>query len=147
MKRYAILAGVVVLAAALVFGLTRSVTAVGTATTSEERIGDIAKVVYTWSTGVTDTAASGVSTYAYTGKIVKAYVVPDGTNVPAENYDVALYDEDGNDVLDGSGANANNAATTVIDEEGVVANDTLQISVTNASTTSAGIIYVFIERY
>lgn len=147
MKRYAILSALIAIAVLLTVALTLTVRAAGTATVSEERIGGIYKVVYTWTTGVTDTAASGVSTKAYTGKVIKAYVVPDATDVPAANYDVALYDENGNDVLDGAGANANNSATTVIDEQGVVANDTLEISVTNASTTSAGIIYVFIERY
>lgn len=148
MKRYAILGVIAAIAVTLTVILTQSVQAVGTAPVTEERIGGIAKLTYSWTTGVTDTAASGVTSFAYTGKVVKVYIVPSSTYTPTDAFDVALYDEEGVDVLDGYGTDASTAPTvTVISNVGVMANDTLQISVTGVSTSQAGIVYVYIERY
>lgn len=151
MKRfqdYALVGTVGAIAIVLTLVLTQSVRATGTAPVTEERIGGIAKLTYSWTTGVTDTAASGVTSFAYTGKVVKVYIVPSSTYTPTDDFDVALYDEDGVDVLDGYGTDASTAPTvTVLSDVGVMANDTLQISVTGVSTSQAGIVYVYIERY
>jgi hypothetical protein len=116
-----------------------------TTTVSEERIGTVHKLVYSWSTNITDTETSGTSIEAYTGQIVKAYIVPSASNPPPDGYDVALYDQSGIDLLEASGANQISVTTGIVNAEGWVANDTLTLSVTNVATDTAGTVYVYVK--
>lgn len=113
----------------------------------EEGAWGIVKINFTWETAAAETSYSDTTVFPYTGKIIKTYIVPDGTNVPDNNYDVRLLNEDSIDVLDGYGIDNDNATVTVLSNVGTVVNDTLSISVTNAGTSTSGVVYVYLERY
>lgn len=119
----------------------------GTVTTTEERIGRIHKIKFAWTSSAGG-AADAVTTYTYTGEILRAVQIP-GTagNQPTDQYDVLVNDSDSADALVGLGADLSNAANTSKthkDGLGAVANTKLTLAVTNAGAAKSGqtIIYV-----
>ena len=94
-----------------------------------------------------DGTADGISTYAYTGEIVRFVAVPDaGGTQPTDNFDVVLNDQDGYDILAASGANLSNAAaTTVVTGLGAIANDKIAFAGTNMGDSKGATFHVYIR--
>ena len=119
----------------------------GTVTCVEERLGSIYKIKWTWVSSAGG-AADGVTTYPYTGEIVRVVQIPDsGGTAPTTLYDVVVTDSDGADALVGLGADlsiAANTSKTTKDGLGAVANTALTLAVTNAGSGKGGktILYV-----
>lgn len=112
----------------------------------EESIhGDVKKIVFTW-TSASDGTATGTTTNAYDGKVELLTTDPSAT-APTDNYDVALLDDDGVDVLGGGGIDRDTANTEqkVAANLGVVASSKLTLSISNAGDTKQGVTYVYIR--
>lgn len=95
------------------------------------------------------------------GRLVKAVTVPSASVAPTDNYDIAMTDEQGLDVLTGvqstlanrDTANTEQVYFLVLDAAGtplaqsvhpLVAN-ALSISVTNAGNAKSGTLYLYLE--
>jgi hypothetical protein len=102
------------------------------------------KAVWTSSAGG---AVSSTTVNKYTGRLVGAITVPDGTSAPTDLYDIAINDSDGVDVALGALANRSATATEFVAEASMaaVAQSALTIAVSNAGDTKKGTIYLFID--
>ena len=113
----------------------------GTVTTTEEIIGSVKKITFTWTSSAGG-AADATSTGYYTAEIMRVVQIPDsGGTQPTNLYDVTVNDDDSADVLLGLGANlVNNANTDKVTKDGlgVVANAQLTLGVTNAGAAKGG---------
>jgi hypothetical protein len=124
----------------------------GTVTITEANAKDwpISKVTFTWLSDGATGAADGVTTYAYTGKLVRVVQVPDAAGTqPTDQYDVVVNDDDGADVLAGVGANISNAAksqTVTPLSLGAVVESKLTLGVTNAGNAKGGKTIVYIGK-
>lgn len=119
----------------------------GTVVVSEERFGPIKKVSFAW-TSTAGGAAGDVTTHAYSGKVERLVTVPGaGGAAPTDDYDVAVLDEDGVDILLGGGANRDTANTEQVAASslGIVANDKLTLAVTNAGNAKSGVVHVYLK--
>lgn len=120
----------------------------GTVTTTEETVGSIKKITFTWLSSAGG-AADATTTGAYNGEILACYQIPDGGGTqPTNLYDVVVNDGNSVDVLFTLGANLSNAANTLKllkDGLGCVANDTLTLAVTNAGAAKGGKTILFIR--
>ena len=120
----------------------------GTVTTTEETIGRISKVKFTWTSSAGG-AADATTTGYYTGSIIRVVQIPDGGGTqPTNAYDIVVNDNDSADVLIGLGANLSNAANTdkvAADKLGVVANSQLTLAVTNAGNAKGGKTILYIQ--
>ncbi|MGE0229984.1 MAG: hypothetical protein AB7I38_17065 [Dehalococcoidia bacterium] len=118
----------------------------GTVTVSEEPYGSVKKVSFAWTSDASGNADAQTS-LAYNGEVVRLVTDPDGTAAPTDNYDVAVNDEDGADVLMGAGANRDTANTEQVlaSSLGVVANDKLTLQVTNAGNAKSGVVRIYIR--
>ena len=117
---------------------------------TEEIYGSVKKVTWDWlsaADGSVGTVAGRITTEIYNGAVLRAVFVPDAAGTqPSDNYDVAINDADGYDILAGQGANKSNAAAvTVVASMGAVANDKLTLAVTNAGDSKGGIVYLYIR--
>jgi hypothetical protein len=122
----------------------------GTVEVVEERVGTVKKITFEWESedGGDDAGkASAATTYAYNGTIERLVTVPDATDAPSENYDVAVLDEDGVDVLMGAGANRHASNTEQVGRAnlGVVANDKLTLLITDAGNAKKGTVYLYLR--
>jgi len=71
-------------------------------------------IKWSWSTGAAETTAAGGSVYAVTGEILGIKAEPDGTDKPADNYDITIVDAiNGMDVLNSDAINLPQAVTGV----------------------------------
>lgn len=116
-------------------------------TITEETIGTVKKVKFAWVSAAAGTA-SGTTTNAYSGEIIRLVTIPGtDTSAPTDNYDVVINDEDSTDVLMGAGANRDTASAEQVlaSSLGCVANDKLSLSVSNAGDTKAGIAIIYIR--
>lgn len=95
-----------------------------------------------------DGTATGTSTHAYTGTIVRLVVVPDaGGTQPTDNFDFVINDEDGYDILAGNGANISNAsATTVVSALGAIVQDKMTFDASNMGDSKGVTVYVYVEK-
>lgn len=119
----------------------------GTVVTTEETFGSIRKVKFAW-TSDSGGAADAVTTKVFNGKIEGLATIPSGGGTaPTDNYDVAITDADGIDVLFGAGANRDTANTEYVQGSslGAVASDVLTLAVTNAGSAKAGTVILFIR--
>jgi len=118
----------------------------GTVTLIEETYGTVKKIAFSWTSSDAG-AADKTTVNAYSGKILGLCTVPDGVAAPSDNYDVAINDEDGVDVLMGGGANRDTANTEYVlsTSLGAVANDKLTLAITNAGDTKKGVVYLYIR--
>lgn len=118
----------------------------GTVTTTEEAGGRIQKVSFDWLASTAGTATAQTAR-AYSGAVLRAVFVPDGSSTqPTNLYDVAVNDEDGYDILAGQGANlSNSAAVTVVTSMGAVANDKITLDVSNAGSEKGGVVHLYIR--
>ena len=116
-------------------------------TITEEKFSTIKKIKFAW-TSAADGTASGQTTNVYTGEIIRLVTVPGtGGDVPTDNYDITVNDEDNTDVLMGAGANRDNVNTEQVlaSSLGCVANDKLTLNVSNAGDTKKGTVYLYIR--
>lgn len=120
--------------------------AAGTVTVSEETVGSVKKVVFTWTSSAGG-AADATTTYAYNGAILRLITIPDSGTAPTALYDITVVDEDGVDVLAGAGADRSATATEQVATTslGVVANDKLTLHITNAGNANKGTTIVLIR--
>lgn len=94
-----------------------------------------------------DGSASGTTTYAHDGEVVRFVAVPDGgATQPTNLFDIALNDADGYDILAGQGANLSNAApTTVVAALGAIAGDKITLAATNMGDSKGATLYLYIR--
>lgn len=121
--------------------------AAGTVTTTEERLGNVHKITFAWTsgTGAEGGTASGATTYPYTGLVLRVVTVPDGSDAPTDNYDITLTDAAGVDIANAQLANRDEANTEwVLTSMGAVVGDAITINVTNAGDAKAGTCIVYI---
>jgi len=117
----------------------------GTVVTTEETFGTIKKIKFAWTSSAGG-AADATTVAGFSGAIERLVTVPDGTDVPTDNYDVVVNDEDGNDVLMAAGQNRSSTVTQQVlaSSLGVVANDKLTLGVTNAGNAKKGTVYLYL---
>ncbi len=119
----------------------------GTVTTIETVHGSVKKIAFAWTSSAGG-AADGTSVAALDGKIVGLATIPAGGGAaPTDNYDVALTDADGHDVLVGAGADRDTANTEYKDGSvlGAVAGSKLTLAVTNAGSAKQGTVVVWVR--
>ena len=123
----------------------------GTVTIDEANAKDwpISKITFTWLSS-DGGAADGVTTFAYTGKLVRVVQIPDAAGTqPTDQYDMTILDTDSADVLAGLGANISNAAITQTVTPvtlGCVVESKLTLGVTNAGDAKGGKTIVYISK-
>ncbi len=119
----------------------------GTVTATETVHGSVKKIAFAWTSSAGG-AADGTSTNAFDGKIVGLATIPSGGGTaPTDDYDVAIADADGHDVLVGAGANRDTANTEYKDGSvlGAVAGSKLTLAVTNAGNAKQGTVIVWVR--
>ena len=121
----------------------------GSVSIVEETYGSVKKIAFSWTsgTGAEEGTASGTTSSAYNGEIVRLVTNPDNVDAPDNQYDVVINDEDENDVLMGAGADRSNVNTEQVlsSSLGCVANDKLSISITQAGAANKGSVYLYIR--
>lgn len=118
----------------------------GTVTVTEERVSHVGKVTFAWTSSAGG-AADGTTSHVYSGKIERLVTVPaGGGDAPSDDYDVAIHDDDGVDVLLGAGANRDTANTEQVGAAslGIVANDKLTLHITNAGNAKQGTVHLYL---
>ena len=121
-------------------------------TITEETFGTVKKVKWVWvsaadgSVGVAlvDTTTEN----AYSGECLRLITVPaTAADQPDDNYDVAILDEDGVDVLISAGMNRDetNTEQAIASSLGAVANDKLKLTVAAAGAGLGGTVYLYIR--
>jgi len=122
--------------------------AAGTVTITEERLSNTEKITFAWTSGTAGEAgtASGTTTYTYNGAVLRIVTVPGlAPNVPTDDYDLTLTDEDGVDVAVGQLANRDDTNTEMIATGmGYVVGDKLTLTVAAAGAAKTGTCYVYI---
>ncbi len=118
----------------------------GTVTTTEEVFSNVKKITFAWICSAGG-AADATTTKYYTGDVLRAVAIPDGTTAPTALYDVVVNDDDSVDVLDGAFANLSATLTTQVGPLGAatVANAKLTLAVTAAGDTKKGKIILYIR--
>lgn len=118
----------------------------GTVTVSENRHGSVRKIIFDWTSSAGG-AADATTTYPYNGRIIGLTTIPDGVAAPTDNYDVALTDADGHDMLLGAGTNRDTANTEHVAEGSLsgVAGSAITLAVTNAGSAKKGTVIVWIR--
>lgn len=124
---------------------------------SYSRAGEYCKITVDWVSDSTSGAVSGTTDPVY-GELVRGVTDP-GSTAPADNYDVALTDPAGadllglshDDLMDRDTANTEHVyfnlkpdATTVVAAYPVVA-DAITVSVTNADNSKVGRIILYVK--
>jgi len=121
----------------------------GTATVTEETVGSVKKIHWSWSIASSSSGAvTGVATSkVYNGVLERFVTIPNASTAPSASYDITISDQDSTDILMGAGANRATAATeqVVAASLGVVANDTLTLKVANAGSSCAGVAIVYLR--
>lgn len=120
----------------------------GTVTVTEERLTNIHKIVFAWTsdTGGDAGLATKTTTYQYTGAILGLVTIPGtGADQPDDNYNVTLLDDSGVDVLNAQGLLRDDTNTEwVLSSLGFVANDQLTLSIDSAGDTLQGTVIVYV---
>lgn len=122
--------------------------AAGTVTITETTHTGVKKIKVAWTSGSGGEAAAGTTTKAYDGKVELLTTVPGAAGAaPSDDYDIAVTDADGVDVLAGAGLNRDTANTeqVVASSLGAVAGSPLTITVSNAGNSKSGVAYVYIR--
>ena len=115
-------------------------------TTTEETFGTVKKIKFV-IVSATDGTATATTTNAFSGEVLRFIVVPAAAAAqPDDQFDIAINDADGYDILAGQGANLSNAATTtVVASMGCVANDKLSLSASGIGDQNGATVYVYIR--
>lgn len=138
------------LACALVLALAATLSAAGTITQAHNTTGNIRKITFTCTADAADGSfPSTVLTAKIEGRLIALETDP-GSTAPTDNYDIAITNGAGADVLQGLGANRDtaNTETAQIVVSGtslrptVDESDVLTLSVTNNAVNSATVVIV-----
>lgn len=115
-------------------------------TFTETRIGPVKRIKAAWTSDSATGAVSGTTTYAYNGKCELLTTDP-GATAPTDDYDLAVTDADGVDVLAGAGANRDTANTEQVlgTSLGAVVSSVLTFAITNAGNSKVGTVYLDIR--
>ncbi|MEY4634800.1 MAG: hypothetical protein RJA55_598 [Acidobacteriota bacterium] len=120
----------------------------GTVTTTENAVGTVKKVTFTWVSSAGG-AADATTTNSYDGEIIAIFQIPDaGGTQPTNSYDVVVKDADNHDILLGLGADISNSANSYKakkDGLGAVASSKLTLAVTNAGSAKGGSTILWIR--
>jgi len=115
-------------------------------TLTEKTSGSVKSITFAWTTAA-DGTCTQATTEKYDGQVIFVCTDP-GATAPTDNYDIALNDDNGVDVLAGAGANRDTADTEYIaakESLGAVANSILTMEITNAGDSKIGTLYVYIR--
>ncbi len=114
-------------------------------TTEVYSIGTVRMVKFTWH-GARDSIKTA---QPYSGRILRLVSVPGaGSSIPADNFDLLLLDQFGQDVLQGKGANVDSASTVYIsgDSLGVLVSSQPILVVTNGGArVDSGVVYLYLQ--
>ena len=107
----------------------------------------VKKIVMPW---VSDADGDAVveTTKVYDGKIIAVAIIPGAGGVqPTDEYDLALTDALGIDLLLGGGSDASNAAPAIINEflTLAAAGEKLTLTVSNAGAAKEGTVVVYLR--
>lgn len=119
--------------------------AAGTVTTAEITHTSVRKITFTW-TSSSGGAADATTTAAFDGRVIGLITDP-GAAAPTDDYDLAITDADGHDVLLGAGANRDTVNTEYVTEGSLagVAGSKLTLAITNAGNAKQGVVVLFIR--
>ena len=83
----------------------------GTVITTEQEWTSMKKVKFEWTSSSTG-AATDTTDVSYSGLVYKVIIAPGSSDsTPSPNYDVAINDDDGYDLLDGLGTDSSTGTT------------------------------------
>lgn len=119
----------------------------GTVTATEITHTSAKKLIWDWLSSAGG-AADHTTTFAFDGRLVGLITIPDGGGTaPTADYDVAITDADGHDVLLGAGANRSATATEFVAEASLAAvcGSKLTLAVTNAGNAKGGTVVLFVR--
>jgi hypothetical protein len=125
--------------------------AAGTVTITETAHTSVKKIKFAWVSGDAGGDAgnaTGATTLVYDGKLELLTTIPAAAgSAPTDDYDIAITDADGVDVLGGGGQNRDTANTEQVlaANLGAVAGSKLTFTVTNAGNAKAGTAYVYLR--
>ncbi len=123
-----------------------------TASVTEYDSVGVFKVRWDWtsnSAGTVNETTVGKSLRSYSGEIISMVCIPGITSVsPSDNYDVAVLDNAGHDVLLDGGLNRDELNTEYVKEAdlGSVNGTRLRIKILNAGSAKEGIVILWIQR-
>jgi hypothetical protein len=121
----------------------------GSATTfTEVTHAGVKKITCAWTSDSATGAVSGTTTNPYDGKLIGMTTIPGAAGAaPSADYDVAITDSGGHDVLLGAGANRHTANTEHVAEAslGAVAGSPLTVAVTAAGNSKQGTVVLYIK--
>lgn len=123
--------------------------AAGTVTFTETVHGSVKKIVAAWVSGTVAEGgtASGTTSGVYDGEIIGLTTIPSGGAAPTDNYDLAVNDVGGHDVLLGAGANRDTANTEHVARASLagVAASKLTVAITNAGDAKEGTVILYVR--
>ena len=126
----------------------------GTLVVETVTFGSVRKTIFTWTSDASGDVSGGTKALI-SGQILRVVTNPDGTDVPSDNYDVVLNDEDGDDVAEGLLANRDtaNVEAVAIATEQTVGSTTgllpvaihglIDCVVSNAGNAKKGVVNVY----
>lgn len=115
----------------------------GTTTITYQEHRGIHVCTFTWLCDASGDADDG-TTKAISGELLKVVTDPDGTDVPTDNYDIVLNDENGLDVAAAGLGNRDTANTEqALATLGSCFDGTLNLVVSNAGNAKRGVVKVF----
>ena len=106
------------------------------------------KIVAAWTADDATGAVSGTTSFPYDGAIIGLTTIPGAAAAaPDDNYDVAITDTDGHDVLLGAGANRDTANTEHVAGTSLacVAGNKLTFAITAAGNANTGTVVLWIR--
>ena len=125
----------------------------GTVTTTEQTFSSMKKVKFEW-TSSTGGDATDTTTSSYDGIVYKIIIAPGSSDsTPSANYDVAVNDSDGYDILNGLGDNSSTGTTVHYGTSTggsaktplTAVSSTLSLAVSNAGSANTGEVIVYVR--
>ena len=122
----------------------------GTATLSESSFGSVRKITFSWLSGTSTQVGTVTATSVelYDGELLGVRTIPGaGAEAPADNYDVALLDDAGHDLMLGSGLNRDTVNTEHINASSlsVVPPGRITLSISGAGSANRGTVIVWMR--
>ena len=117
----------------------------GTVVATENTIPSVKQIHWAWTSSAGG-AADDTTTAVFDGDIIGLATDPDAT-APTADYDVAVTDSNGLDVLMGQGTDRSATAIEYVSGTslGAVSNSTLTLAVTAAGNAKAGVVVLWIR--
>lgn len=101
------------------------------------------KMTGSWTTDSSGDVNGITTAFKVSGVPILIITDPDGTDIPTDNYDITLIDDDGYDVLQGKGVDRDSSLTEQVSYLGVVFNTNLTLVVDNAGNAKKGVITIY----